>query len=63
VARVTDEYTVRAKEYLERILQAQRHHGHRVKLSKEQLGRAVERTTSVFRRLDMASEATRSKQK
>jgi hypothetical protein len=59
---VSDEYAARAKEYLERILQAQRHHGHRVKLSKEQLGRAVERTTSVFRRLDMASEAARKQQ-
>jgi hypothetical protein len=59
---VNDDYAARAKEYLERILQAQRHHGHRVKLSKEQLGRAVERTTGVFRRLDMASEAARKRQ-
>jgi hypothetical protein len=59
---MNDDYSARAKEYLERILQAQRHHGHRVKLSKEQLGRAVERTTSVFRRLDMASEAARKRQ-
>jgi len=56
---VSDEHAARAKEYLERILQAQRHHGHRVKLSKEQLGRAVERTTTVFRKLDMASESAR----
>jgi hypothetical protein len=59
---VADDYASRAKEYLDRILKTQRDHGHRVKLSKEQLGRAVERTTSVFRRLDMASEAARKRQ-
>jgi hypothetical protein len=56
---VADDYARRAKEYLDRIVKAQRSHGHRVKLSKEQLGRAVERTTTVFRRLDLASEAAR----
>jgi hypothetical protein len=59
---VADDYASRAKEYLDRILKTQRDHGHRVKLSKEQLGRAVERTTSVFRRLDLASEAARKRQ-
>ncbi len=58
---MADDYATRAKEYLDRIIQAQRHHGHRVKLSKEQLGRAVERTSSVFRRLDMASESARNR--
>jgi len=56
---MADDYASRAKEYLDRIIKTQRHHGHRVKLSKEQLGRAVERTSSVFRRLDMASESAR----
>jgi hypothetical protein len=56
---MADDYARRAKEYLDRIVKAQRDHGHRVKLSKEQLGRAVERTTTVFRRLDLASEAAR----
>ena len=56
---MADDYARRAKEYLDRIIKAQRDHGHRVKLSKEQLGRAVERTTTVFRRLDLASEAAR----
>jgi hypothetical protein len=56
---LADDYARRAKEYVDRILKAQRDHGHRVKLSKEQLGRAVERTTAVFRRLDLASEAAR----
>jgi hypothetical protein len=59
VKAVADDYAIRAKEYLDRIIKAQRTHGHRVKLTKEQLGRAVERTSSVFRRLDLASEATR----
>jgi len=54
---MADDYATRAKEYLDRIIKAQRSQGHRVKLSKEQLGRAVER--SVFRRLDLASEAAR----
>ncbi len=58
---MADDYATRAKEYLDRIIQAQRHHGHRVKLSKEQLGRAVQRTSSVFRRLDMASESARNR--
>jgi hypothetical protein len=56
---MTDDYATRAKEYLDRIIRTQRSHGHRVKLSKEQLGRAVDRTSSVFRRLDNASEAAR----
>ena len=56
---MADDYATRAKEYLDRIIKAQRRHGHRVKLSKEQLGRAVERTSSVFRKLDMASESAR----
>jgi hypothetical protein len=56
---MADDYATRAKEYLDRIIKAQRSQGHRVKLSKEQLGRAVERTSSVFRRLDLASEAAR----
>jgi hypothetical protein len=56
---VADDYATRAKEYLDRIIKAQRDHGHRVKLSKEQLGRAVERTSNVFRRLDMATEAAK----
>jgi hypothetical protein len=56
---MTDDYASRAKEYLDRIIEAQRSHGHRVKISKEKLGRAVERTTGVFRRLDMASESAR----
>jgi hypothetical protein len=56
---MAEDYARRAKEYLDRIVKAQRDHGHRVKLSKEQLGRAIERTTGVFRRLDMASEAAR----
>jgi hypothetical protein len=59
VKAVAEDYAVRAKEYLDRIIKTQRTHGHRVKLSKEQLGRAVERTSSVFRRLDLASEAAR----
>jgi hypothetical protein len=54
-----DDYAIRAKEFLDRIIKTQRTHGHRVKLSKEQLGRAVERTSSVFRRLDMASKSAR----
>lgn len=58
---MADDYARRAKEYLDRIVKTQRNHGHRVKLSKEQLGRAIERTTSVFRRLDMASEAARKR--
>jgi hypothetical protein len=56
---MADDYAIRAKEYLDRIIKAQRRHGHRVKLSKEQLGRAVERTSSVFRKLDAASESAR----
>ena len=56
---MADDYATRAKEYLDRIIKAQRRHGHRVKLSKEQLGRAVERTSSVFRKLDRASESAR----
>jgi len=56
---MADDYATRAKEYLDRIIKAQRSQGHRVKLSKEQLGRAVDRTSSVFRRLDAASEAVR----
>jgi hypothetical protein len=56
---MTDDYATRAKEYLDRIIRTQRSHGHKVKLSKEQLGRAVDRTSSVFRRLDNASEAAR----
>jgi hypothetical protein len=56
---MADDYATRAKEYLERIIKTQRNHGHRVKLTKEQLGRAVERTSIVFRRLDMASESAR----
>jgi hypothetical protein len=58
---MADDYATRAKEYLDRIIQAQRHHGHRVKLSKEQFGRAVQRTSSVFRKLDLASESARRK--
>lgn len=54
---MADDYANRAKEYLDRIIKTQRHHGHRVKITKEQLGRAVERTSIVFRRLDMASES------
>jgi hypothetical protein len=56
---MADDNATRAREYLDRIIKAQRRHGHRVKLSKEQMGRAVERTTSVFRRLDAASETAR----
>ena len=56
---MADDYAVRAKEYLDRIIKTQRTHGHRVRLSKEQLGRAVERTTTVFRKLDMASKSAR----
>ena len=56
---MADDYATRAREYLDRVIAAQRSLGHRVKLSKEQLGRAVERTSSVFRRLDQASEAAR----
>jgi hypothetical protein len=56
---MADDYATRAKEYLDRIIRTQRSHGHKVKLSKEQLGRAVDRTSSVFRRLDNASEAAR----
>jgi hypothetical protein len=56
---MADDYATRAKEYLDRIIKAQRSQGHRVKLSKEQLGRAVERTSGVFRRLDIASEGAR----
>jgi len=56
---MADDYATRANEYLDRIIKAQRRHGHRVKLSKEQLGRAVERTSSVFRKLDRASESAR----
>jgi hypothetical protein len=56
---MADDYATRAKEYLDRIIKAQRSQGHRVKVSKEQLRRAVERTSSVFRRLDAASESIR----
>ena len=56
---MADDYATRANEYLDRIIKAQRRHGHRVKLSKEQLGCAVERTSSVFRKLDRASESAR----
>jgi hypothetical protein len=59
---MTDDYATRAKEYLDRIIETQRNHGHRVKLSREQLGLAVERTTSVFRRLGMASESARKQE-
>lgn len=56
---MADDYATRAKEYLDRIIKTQRSLGHRVKLSKEQLRQAVERTSTVFRRLDMASESAR----
>jgi hypothetical protein len=56
---MADDYATRAKEYLDRIIKTQRSLGHRVKLSKEQLGRAVDRTSSVFRKLDMASGSAR----
>ena len=56
---MVDDYATRAKEYLDRIIRTQRSHGHKVKLTKEQLGRAVDRTSTVFRRLDNASEAAR----
>jgi hypothetical protein len=56
---VADDYVTRAREYLDRIIATQRSLGHRVKLSQEQLGRAVERTSSVFRKLDRASQAAR----
>jgi hypothetical protein len=56
---MADDYAIRAREYLDRIIATQRSLGHRVKLSKEQLRRAVERTSSVFRKLDRASEAAR----
>ena len=56
---MADDYAARAKEYLDRIIQTQRHHGYRVKVTKEQLGRAIERTSGVFRRLDLASQSAR----
>jgi hypothetical protein len=56
---LAEDYARQAKEFLDRILKAQRDNGHRVKLTKEQLGRAVERTSGVFRKLDMASETGR----
>jgi hypothetical protein len=49
-----------AKEYLNRVAEAQRRHGHTSKLSREKHREAVDRTAAVFRRLESAVDRARA---